>query len=71
MKVKSWMAGLKIHNIPRFLKSVAWDLGLEIKIIERDKGFIRETVYFELEGKSEDLDNFNLIVKRKVNECNQ
>ena len=71
MIVKSWMSGLKCVNISRFLKSVAWDLGLEINILERDRGLLRETVYFQLEGNENQLSNFNRIVKKMVEERNK
>ena len=46
MIIKSWASGLKWANIPRFLRSVAWEVGMDIKILERDRGLLRETVYF-------------------------
>lgn len=71
MKIKSWMSGLKCVNITRFLRSVAWELGIDIKILERDRGLLRETVYFQLEGEKIQLSEFGRIVKKTVEERNK
>ena len=70
MKIKSYIEGLKLANLTKFLMSSAWEIGLEITILERDKGFIRETIYFELEGTEEKLKIFNKVLKSMVAEYN-
>ena len=47
----------------------AYDLGLDVKIL-CEKGFLRETVFFELEGNQDRIDLFVKSFGRAIKEWN-
>lgn len=61
MKYRGYLSGLKWIGITPFLWSVANKTKIDLKITDREKGLLRETVYFELEG-----DKYNLNLAKKM-----
>lgn len=70
MKIKTYMSGLKIIGIEEFLFEVAQVCNLEYETIKEKRGILRETIFFEIEGEIENLNRFNEIVKKVVEERN-
>ena len=70
MKIKTYMSELKIIGIEEFLFDVAQRCHLEYKTIKEKRGILRETIFFEIEGEVENLNRFNEVVKKVVEERN-
>ncbi len=64
------MSGLKIAGIEEFLFELAQLCNLGYKTIKEKKGILRETIFFEIEGEVENLNRFNVCVKKVVEERN-
>ena len=62
MKIKSWVEGLKFAKVANFLIELANSSNVDIKVTYVDKGWIREKVYYELDGSEENINSF----KRKL-----
>jgi hypothetical protein len=56
-KIKSWIEGPKFYGLEGELKKYCWDNDLQIKI-EKTKGFIQETIFFEVSGEDEKVNKF-------------
>jgi len=56
-KIRSWVEAPKWANVSNFIKNLAWELGLECTV-EVDKGWIRETVRYVVEGEEAKLRTF-------------
>lgn len=65
--VRSWIEAPKFANVPTFLKNLAWQLGLDIEI-EVDKGWLRETVRFKVEGEEDKLRKFKVVLDESLQE---
>jgi len=52
---KNWIESPKWASVPLFIKNLAFDLDLELQI-EVDKGFIRETTHFKVNGEDKKID---------------
>ncbi len=65
--VHSWVEAPKFANVPTFLKNLAWQLGVNIEI-EVDKGWLRETVRFKVEGDEEKVKKFASIFNKAAEE---
>lgn len=57
---KSWIQCAKWADAPSMIKTLAFTLGLQLKI-DVDKGWFRETVRFEVSGKLEDVRRFKYL----------
>lgn len=55
MKYKSYLAGTKWSGLKEYLFDVCDRYNLTYHILDEDKGLIRLTIYFELDGESEDI----------------
>ena len=60
--LKSYGEAPRWAGLSTFLRKVAWMLDLDIKI-NIEKGFIRETVFFEVEGTESKLLRFKEITE--------
>jgi hypothetical protein len=65
--VRSWVEAPKFANVPTFLKNLAWQLGLNIEI-EVDKGWLRETVRFKIEGEEAKVKKFTFVFNQAAEE---
>jgi len=65
--IKSWVEGPKFAGIPSFLRKLAFELDVDIKI-DVDKHFIRETVYFKVEGAESKLRIFKDTFDKSLSE---
>ena len=70
MKYKSYIQGLKWAGIKTLLYELAWDNQLDISILEHDKGWFRETIYYGLNGEDENIKCFNRQLKLVVEKYN-
>jgi len=70
MKFKSTAECWKIAKLPNFLIETANKLKLEIRIIYIDKGWIKEKVYYEIEGDEEKINKFKLTLIQTTNQYN-
>ena len=57
-RIRSCLRGLRWAGIKEFLFELAITNDLEFKVLDRDKGWLRETVYFQADGKESDLRRF-------------
>lgn len=62
--------GPRWANLPTAIKNACWELGLNVKI-EIDKGWIRETVRFSIEGSKDELEALREAFARGVSEYNE
>lgn len=65
--IRSWIEAPRFANGPTFLKNLAWQLGLNIEI-EVDKGWLRETVRFKVEGEEGKLRKFKVVLEEALQE---
>ena len=65
--VRSWVEAPKFANVPTFLKNLAWQLGIDIEI-EVDKGWLRETVRFKVEGDEMKVKKFISVFNQAAEE---
>lgn len=65
--VRSWVEAPKFANVPTFLKNLAWQLGINIEI-EVDKGWLRETVRFKVEGEEAKVKKFISVFNQAAEE---
>lgn len=56
-------------GFPTFIKNLAWKLGLDCTV-EVDKGILRETVRFKVEGYGYKLEKFAKILQDSMDEYN-
>ena len=56
--VKSYLSALKWAGAKEFLFDLAVSNHLQFKVLDHDKGLLRETIYYEVEGKESDLKRF-------------
>ena len=58
MKTKRgmYLSGTRFNGIKEFIFEVARRCNISYKITDSDKGFIRETVFFEIEGESSNIE---------------
>lgn len=58
MKTKRgmYLSGTRFNGIKEFIFEVARRCNISYKITDADKGFIRETVFFEIEGESSNIE---------------
>lgn len=52
------------NDMEKFLFDMCSDLNIKLDIINVDKGFIRKTIYFSLEGEIDKLVKANNILKK-------
>lgn len=68
MKYTSYISAPRWSNVKRGLYALAHEFCLDFNITDHDKGWIRETIYFEVEGEEKDVEEFekylNTIVKQ-------
>lgn len=68
MIYKSYFSAPRWSNVKKGLWGLANECGLDFKVIGHDKGWIRETIYFEVEGDDKSVEEFaeclNAAVKR-------
>lgn len=64
MKIKSYAKSPRWAKFPSFLRELCFRLNLKLDI-DVDKGFIRETTYFTVEGTENEL----LIFEKIFNEA--
>ena len=55
-------------NLKAFLMKRAVHYGIKYKTLEEGKNFIRQTIYFEIEGEDEYLEKFCQEIKDLTNE---
>lgn len=65
--LKSMIEAPRWAGASKFIKNLAWELGLELQI-EVDKGFIRETVRYKVSGTESKLRNFQRIFEQSCAE---
>ena len=65
--VRSWVEAPKFANVPTFLKNLAWQLGINIEI-EVEKGWLRETVRFKVEGEETKVKKFISVFNQAAEE---
>lgn len=63
MKCRGYLSGLRTHGIKPFLWEISTKLGLDFKVLDREKGWFRETVYFEFSGDEKNLKEAEKIIK--------
>lgn len=67
---RGWVRGLRLADLPSFIKTACWERGLPVEL-DIDKGWIRETVRFKVQGSAEQLkelgDYFNAAVTKYNN----
>ena len=68
MKWKSYISGLKWTGLKPLLFEISCKTKVNFKIIDRDRGFLRETIYFEIEGSEENIRKFNDYLKWSIKE---
>jgi len=65
--MRSCVEAPKFAYVPTFLKNTAWQLGLKIEI-EVDKGWLRETIRFKVEGDENKLKTFKINLEKAIQE---
>ncbi len=65
IKLPKWSGGRE------FLQELAWDNNINLTIIERDKGFIQETIYFEVKGDINKVHRFFLQFNESIRDYNE
>jgi hypothetical protein len=56
-------------NVPSFIRGLAWKLEMECDVTV-EKGWIRETIRFEVRGNEDQLKQFKETFNRTTNEYN-
>lgn len=56
--LKSWIEAPRWAGASKFIKNLAWELGLQLQI-DIDKGFFTETVRFKVSGTESKLKQFS------------
>jgi hypothetical protein len=70
-KVKSYVEGPKWAGLKQVLFQLAIYYNLDLVIIDHDKGWIGETIYFSVEGESENIKGMNRALKKSIEEYNK
>jgi len=70
-KIRSCIQGLKCANFEKLLFELAVRNNLEFKVTDRDKGWLRETIYFEVNGKESGLRKFKTQLENVIMKYNQ
>jgi hypothetical protein len=68
--LKSYIEAPRWAAFPKFLKDECFMLNLKIVRLDIDKGWVRETVRFEIEGGESDLLRFKRSLEASVKEYN-
>ena len=68
--LKSYVEGPKWAAFPKFLKDVCFMYDLKVIYMDIDKGWIRETVRFKVEGSESNLRRLQKAIEIGVEEYN-
>jgi hypothetical protein len=63
---RGYIAGLKWSGIMEFLFELSNSLKLELKVLQDDKGVVRRTIYFEISGEDEAINEFHTVCEATV-----
>ena len=66
----SYVEGPRWANFPNYIKNLCHMLDLKIVVMDIDKGFIKETVRFKIEGVESALNDFKNQMVKDVNDWN-
>lgn len=68
---KSYIQGPKLSSVSSFLYDLSLNSGCELTILDRDKGFWFETIYFKFSGYESSLLKVQKIIEESVEEFNK
>lgn len=68
--LKSYVEGPRWASFPEFLKNACFMYDLKIVQMDIDKGFIRETVRFEVSGTESNLNRLKNAIEAGIEEYN-
>lgn len=68
---ESYISGPKWGNLKQALWESTRYYGLKLKILDTDRGWLRETIYFEVTGSSKSLQDFSNHLTEAVKENNK
>jgi len=71
MIYKSYISGLKWWGLKKALFQAANYFDLIIRFTDIDKGWIRETIFFEVEGDKENIEQFEKALQKEIDEFNK
>ena len=58
MTYSGYLGGLRLAGLKPFLFDCAVANGLSFRVTDHDKGWIRETIYYEVTGSAEAIEGF-------------
>lgn len=68
--LKSSVEGPRWAAFPKFLRDACFAYDLKILHMEVDKGWVRETVRFKVEGSESNLNRLKIAIERGIEEYN-
>lgn len=71
MKNRECVSGPRWAGVKQYILTVPMMFNLEVKIIDEDKGFIRTTITFEVEGEAKDIKKFYTQMKSDFKRYNE
>ena len=71
IRVRNSISGLRWAGFHEFLLECATIHNVKYRTLERDKGLLRETIYFEVEGKPSDIRAFGRTIDHSIQKYNK
>ena len=68
--LRAWAKALRWAGVEGFIRTLAWEHGLDVDRMEVDKGWIRVTIRYQVSGFESDLHRFRRAMRAAVKEYN-
>lgn len=70
-KVKGYVQGLRWSGINEFLFDVSGVYHVDLTILKEDKGILRTTIYYQVEGEEQAVQRFRAALRKTMEEYNK
>ena len=70
-KVKAYVQGLRWAGIKELLFELSTAYHVDLKILDEDKGLLRTTIFYQIEGEEQDVRKFREELRKAMEEYNK